>query len=153
MLWLVKPELNFKTVRKLVSSTDSVIAGTCSPATAGVLLLQAGEHYPVGTPLGLVGNSGTTLVPHCHVTWGFTDCNQRLNTPAISRLPLLLLLLLLLILLLLILLLLLIILLHPEAQVLVPTHRVVCSPAQDTDGLPYRWQHTNTLTNKQQHNQ
>jgi hypothetical protein len=27
--------------------------------------------------VGRVGNSGTTLVPHCHVTWGFTSAAGR----------------------------------------------------------------------------
>lgn len=39
--------------------------------------IQVGQFYPVGTPAGRVGNSGTTLVPHCHVTWGFTNSQGR----------------------------------------------------------------------------
>jgi len=39
--------------------------------------IQEGSFYPVGTEVGAVGNSGTTLVPHCHTVWGFTDVNNR----------------------------------------------------------------------------
>jgi len=39
--------------------------------------IKVGHYYPVGTQVGKVGNSGTTLVPHCHITWGFTDREGR----------------------------------------------------------------------------
>jgi len=39
--------------------------------------IRVGRDYPAGTLVGTVGNSGTTLVPHLHVVWGFTDANDR----------------------------------------------------------------------------
>jgi len=39
--------------------------------------ITVGNHYPAGTVVGTVGNSGTTLVPHLHSVWGFTDANNR----------------------------------------------------------------------------
>jgi len=39
--------------------------------------IKIGVTYPTGTLVGKVGNSGTTLVPHLHVVWGFTDKNKR----------------------------------------------------------------------------
>ena len=40
-------------------------------------LSQVGNEYSAGTKVGTVGNSGTTLVPHLHVVWGFTDMDGR----------------------------------------------------------------------------
>merc|ERR1712127_514767 len=39
--------------------------------------IVVGETYAAGTPVGTVGNSGTTLVPHLHTVWGFTDNDNR----------------------------------------------------------------------------
>jgi len=39
--------------------------------------IRVGQEYAAGTYLGQVGNSGTTLVPHLHVVFGFTDANNR----------------------------------------------------------------------------
>jgi len=39
--------------------------------------IKVGDFHPAGTLVGSVGNSGTTLVPHLHVVWGFTDSNSR----------------------------------------------------------------------------
>jgi len=39
--------------------------------------ITVGNNYPAGTVVGTVGNSGTTLVPHLHSVWGFTDANNR----------------------------------------------------------------------------
>merc|ERR1719242_1358430 len=39
--------------------------------------IKIGGEYAAGTFVGTVGNSGTTLVPHLHVVWGFTDKNNR----------------------------------------------------------------------------
>jgi len=39
--------------------------------------IHVGSHYPAGTVVGHVGNSGTTLVPHCHSVWGFFDRDDR----------------------------------------------------------------------------
>jgi len=39
--------------------------------------ISVGNNFPAGTKVGTVGNSGTTLVPHLHAVWGFTDANNR----------------------------------------------------------------------------
>lgn len=41
------------------------------------LFLAVGQDLPAGTFLGRVGNSGTTLVPHLHLVFGFFDQNDR----------------------------------------------------------------------------
>jgi len=62
------------------------IGGTGSPAMLRLLHMkegsipqniQVGADLAVGTPLGQVGNSGTTFTPHLHVVFGFTDQNDR----------------------------------------------------------------------------
>ena len=38
---------------------------------------KVGAKLSVGTPMGEVGNSGTTFTPHLHIVFGFTDQNDR----------------------------------------------------------------------------
>ena len=48
-----------------------------NPQSMKYLLFQTGKVYESGTLVGSVGNSGTTLVPHLHLVWGFVDNNER----------------------------------------------------------------------------
>ena len=49
--------------------------GTCEPVRPGVTCIQVGKLLPAGTYLGRVGNSGTSLEPHLHLTMLYYDHN------------------------------------------------------------------------------
>ena len=56
---------------------DPTNQSTVSHISTNHNVVQVGDWIYPGTALGTNGNSGTTLVPHLHIVYGYTDAQGR----------------------------------------------------------------------------